>query len=88
MKRFGNLYYRICDIDNLYLAYTKARKGKGNTYGVIQFEKGLDDNINALHKELSEDKYVTSEYQLLSYMILRNVKYTGSLSVIVLFIMR
>lgn len=63
MKRFGNLYYRICDIDNLYLAYTKARKGKGNTYGVIQFEKGLDDNINALHKELSEGKYVTSEYQ-------------------------
>lgn len=63
MKRFGNLYYRICDIDNLYLACTKARKGKGNTYGVIQFEKGLDDNINALHKELSEGKYVTSEYQ-------------------------
>lgn len=63
MKRFGNLYYRICDIDNLYLAYTKARKGKGNTYGVIQFEKELDDNINALHKELSEGKYVTSEYQ-------------------------
>ncbi|MFK2341669.1 reverse transcriptase domain-containing protein [Bacteroides fragilis] len=63
MKRFGNLYYRICDIDNLYLAYTKARKGKGNTYGVIQFEKGLDDNINALHKKLLEGKYVTSEYQ-------------------------
>ena len=63
MKRFGNLYYRICDIDNLYLAYTKARKGKGNTYGVIQFEKELDDNINTLHKELSEGKYFTSEYQ-------------------------
>lgn len=63
MKRFGNLYYRIYDIDNLYLAYTKARKGKGNTYGVIQFEKELDDNISALHEELSEGKYVTSEYQ-------------------------
>ena len=50
MKRFGNLYYRICDIDYLYLAYTKARKGKGITYGVIQFEKELDDNINALHE--------------------------------------
>lgn len=63
MKRFGNLYSRICSLDNLYLAYSKARKGKGNTYGVIQFEKELDDNINALHKELSEGKYVTSEYQ-------------------------
>lgn len=63
MKRFGNLYSRICSLDNLYLVYSKARKGKGNTYGVIQFEKELDDNINALHKELSEDKYVTSEYQ-------------------------
>ena len=38
MKRFGNLYYRICDIDNLYLAYTKARKGKSKSYGVIQFD--------------------------------------------------
>lgn len=45
MKRFGNLYHRIYDIDNLYLAYSKAKKGKGKTYGVIQFEKDLDNNI-------------------------------------------
>ena len=32
MKRFGNLYHRIYDIDNLYLAYSKAKKGKGKTY--------------------------------------------------------
>lgn len=62
MKRFGNLYHRIYDIDNLYLAYSKAKKGKGKTYGVIQFEKDLDNNILSLHKELSERSYITSQY--------------------------
>lgn len=47
MKRFGNLYHRIYDIDNLYLAYSKAKKGKGKTYGVIQFEKDLDNTFLA-----------------------------------------
>lgn len=61
MKRFGNLYHRIYDIDNLYLAYSKAKKGKGKTYGVIQFEKDLDNNILSLHKELSERSYITSK---------------------------
>lgn len=64
MKRFGNLYSRICDIDNLYLAYTKARKGKGRSYGVIQFEKELDNNILSLHKELVEAVYKTSPYSV------------------------
>jgi len=31
MKRIGNLFNDICDIDNLLLADTKARKGKRNT---------------------------------------------------------
>lgn len=63
MKRFGNLYSRIFDIDNLYLAYTKARKGKGKSYGVIRFEKELDNNILSIHKELAECTYHTSDYE-------------------------
>lgn len=30
MKRIGNLYQKICSLDNLILAESKARKGKTN----------------------------------------------------------
>lgn len=64
MKRFGNLYNKVCDLDNLYLAYSKARKGKGKSYGVVQFEKELDGNLLSIQKELLEQTYRTSEYDV------------------------
>lgn len=64
MKRFGNLYDKVCDMDNLFLAYTKARKGKGKSYGVIRFEEKLDDNLLSIRKELLEQTYRTSEYDV------------------------
>lgn len=63
MKRIGNLYDKICEIDNLYLAYSKASKGKRNTYGVIRFEKELDNNIQSIHQELIGCTYHTSAYE-------------------------
>ena len=42
MKRIGNLYDRICDEQNIFLAYINARKGKGRTHGVVAFEKELE----------------------------------------------
>lgn len=63
MKRIGNLYDKICWIDNLYLAYSKASKGKRNTYGVMQFEKELDNNIQSIRKELVGCIYHTSAYE-------------------------
>lgn len=45
MERFGNLYSKICELDNLYLAYSRAKQGKSKTYGVVQFEKNLSENI-------------------------------------------
>lgn len=64
MKRFGNLYDKVCDMDNLFLAYTKARKGKGKSYGVIRFEKELDSNLLSIQKELLEQTYQTSDYDV------------------------
>lgn len=63
MKRVNNLYNNICEIDNLYLAYNKARKGKGKTFGVMHFESNLTENINQLQKELINETYKTSEYE-------------------------
>lgn len=64
MKRFGNLYNKIYEADNLYLAYSKARKGKVKSYGVIRFEKELDNNILSLQRELKEETYKTSSYDV------------------------
>lgn len=64
MKRIGNLYEKIYSIENLYLAYSKARYGKGKTYGVVHFEKDLDNNILHIQKELENGVYKTSEYDV------------------------
>ena len=44
MKRINGLYDKICTLDNLHLAYGKARKGKGKTFGVLSFENNLMEN--------------------------------------------
>lgn len=54
MKRLNNLYDKICDMDNLNLAYHKARKGKNKQYGVQYFDKNLDENLKQLYKEMLE----------------------------------
>lgn len=64
MKRIGNLYTKIYDLDNLYLAYSKAKTGKSKSKGVIQFESDLDNNILQIQKELIEQTYITSEYNV------------------------
>ncbi|WP_165025258.1 reverse transcriptase/maturase family protein [Dysgonomonas sp. ZJ279] len=64
MKRTGNLYNKVSDLDNLYLAYRKARQGKRNSYGVLHFEKNLSENILQIQKELIEETYKTSEYEI------------------------
>lgn len=64
MKRIGNLYERVCSLDNLYLACNKAKQGKAKQYGVKLFEKELDNNILQLHAELVAASYLTSDYSV------------------------
>lgn len=62
MKRIGNLYARICSIENLQLADAMAQKGKSKQYGVIAHNKNQDLNILALHHWLVDKTFKTSEY--------------------------
>ncbi|MCL2291206.1 MAG: RNA-directed DNA polymerase [Bacteroidetes bacterium] len=64
MKRINNIYDKVCEMDNLYLAYQKARKGKTNTYGVRLFERDLNNNMTQIHSELISGQYKTSEYSV------------------------
>ncbi len=51
-------------MDNLYLAYSIAKKGKSKQYGVRLFEKNLDENIKKLYNEMITETYKTSEYSV------------------------
>ena len=52
MKTYKNLYHKLCSMDNLMLAYQKARAGKSKKASVIDFDKNLEGNIKALQDEL------------------------------------
>lgn len=57
MKRYGNLYPRICSYENLELAFRKARKGKTKKDYVLEFEMDLEDNLSKLKEELENFTY-------------------------------
>lgn len=42
MKRKGNQTEQIASLDNLYLAYTKAKRGKACKKEVLEFTKNFD----------------------------------------------
>lgn len=63
MKRHGNLWNSITDPENLYLAYRKARKGKGWQKGVLDFEKDVEGNLLKLQRTLCTGEFRTSKYR-------------------------
>ena len=62
MKRMGNMFDKICTIENLELAYKNARKGKIRSYGVKLFEENKDGNLLKLQNDLLNLNFKTSEY--------------------------
>lgn len=62
MKRYGNLYDRICDLENLRAADLRARKGKLQQRGVRDHLHCSEDNLMALRSMLLNKSYRTSEY--------------------------
>lgn len=57
MKTYRKLYEKLCSIENLTLAYQKARKGKSKKSSVIEFEKDLQNNLLNLQNELLNFSY-------------------------------
>ena len=81
MKRIGNLFKDICDIENLQLADTKARKGKRNTRGVVKHDKEQDLNILKIHESLINKTYKTSQniIHIVQLLMLRKTKLKNTL---------
>lgn len=64
MKRHGNLYGKICSMENLELAFQNAKKGKGWYREVREIEKNPKFYLEELQKILTEHRYHTSQYQI------------------------
>jgi hypothetical protein len=62
MKRYGNLYERICDIDNLMEAHRNARKGKTWYREVQMVDADPLFYIESIRKMLIKKTYKTSKY--------------------------
>jgi len=62
MKRVGKLYEKICDFDNLYLAWKKARKAKPSNLETLKFAYRLEENLFCLQKGLISQEYEHGGY--------------------------
>ena len=62
MKTYKHLYENVCDFENIYLAYRKARKGKRGRAQPAMFERVQDDELLALQEELQTQSYTPGAY--------------------------
>ncbi len=71
MHTYKNIYEKIYSLDNLLLAWRKARKSKTKKLDVIEFEKDTLGNLLQLQEELKNETYYP---KLLKTFILRDPK--------------
>lgn len=62
MKRYGNLWEKIIDPENIKLAYQKARKCRSKFESVKKFEAKESENLELIRKMLVEKTFKTSKY--------------------------
>ena len=57
LKTYRNIFPRVCDYDNLFLAFLKAKQRKAKKNYVIEFENGLENELYSLQWELLTGTY-------------------------------
>jgi len=62
-KRFGFLYEKIYEWDNLLNAFNKAKKGKSNKKEVLEFEYDLENILIKIQKQFAGQNYKFSGYK-------------------------
>ncbi len=63
MKRHGNLYDKICDMENLRQAFKRASKHKHKKGYVKEIEENLEGNLEKIQALLKDGAYTTSPYK-------------------------
>lgn len=64
MKRHGNLFEKVCSIENLWQAHKNAKKGKGWYKEVKEIEKDPDKYLYELQAMLKNHTFRTSPYEV------------------------
>lgn len=62
MKRSGNLYKNISELENLELAFWKAQRGKSAKKAVINFRRNLSQNLKEIRMELLGNRVRMGDY--------------------------
>ena len=62
MKRYGNLYSAICELENLYSSLQVCLRGKRLSRTVLPFTYELSREMTAIQKELADGTYRVSAY--------------------------
>jgi hypothetical protein len=62
MKTYKHLYPQVCDFENIYLSYRKARKGKRGRMQPAAFERVQEEELLALQEELQTQTYQPGKY--------------------------
>ncbi|MDP3699187.1 MAG: reverse transcriptase domain-containing protein [Nanoarchaeota archaeon] len=57
MKTYTKLYDKICSLNNIKLAFRKARKKKSSRPDVQEFEQKLEENLKKIQQELIIETY-------------------------------
>ena len=63
MKRVGYLMEQIASLDNLYLAYHKACRGKQRKQEVLRYAAHFDENMQAMRQELLDGTAAVGDYR-------------------------
>src|SRR5688572_15353037 len=63
VKVYEHIFERIVAPENLFAAWEEFRKGKSLRRDVMAFEKRLEENIFALHRELFNGTYRHGPYR-------------------------
>ena len=64
MKRYGNLFARVCSFANLHAAYQEARRGKRRKAYIREFELHLERNLFEMRDELLDGTYRWGSYRV------------------------
>lgn len=64
MKRYGNLYSKIYDVENIKLAHKNARKGKSHYSEVKMVEANPEKYFMKIHSILKNKTFRNSEYEV------------------------
>ena len=64
MKRYGNLFDKICDIENIKLAHKNARKKKTHYREVKEVDKDVDYYCNEIRNMLISKSFKNSPYEI------------------------